>query len=451
MKEINMNKKFQIIKLFLNGTSYDDIAKQVGVAKGSVVNIINELRDGNLPVPPGMTEYIDTLRKLAVDLLKHQTSVVQLKSYIKLHTKLQAMGINDDLAEQWLDICQGIASPAVSNEQFVKAALELAEVTSVNQLSYDSLVQEYSEKLELSKKLDIEIQQKKEVVTELNQEYEKNKNQSINELNSITKAIATAQDTYQKQKDELKIQLEEYLVKNKLTWDNINTISAILHSVLGNAGLNQKDIEKISKDIADAGSLVIYTKQLEGEKQKLQATVDWLSQQEKALTISINKLGNKSIKLFDSILEKGQEEKELDAKLEVKQAKLAELEKIVSGYIDDILNVRIIIGFLVSPKDLGDSDIDKLVRLMIYLRQQRLGVGPQQVKDANGNVVCACKVPQLYVNVDEYEINRDEARRRLALYLVPLVKDKFVPRFEYDLTKLSESILELNKLTYDLL
>jgi len=64
VKELTVTKKLKVVKLFLTGLSYDDIAQQSGIAKGSVVNIVNEFREGGLPLPPGMTEYIDELRKL---------------------------------------------------------------------------------------------------------------------------------------------------------------------------------------------------------------------------------------------------------------------------------------------------------------------------------------------------------------------------------------------------
>jgi len=116
-----MIKKAQVVKLFLSGLSYDEIAQQVGVAKGSVVSIVNEFRDGTLPFPPGMTEYVDELRHLVVDLKKHETTVAQAKSYLKLHFKLQEMGVDSEDVDQWLDICQDIASSEVSNSSFVKA------------------------------------------------------------------------------------------------------------------------------------------------------------------------------------------------------------------------------------------------------------------------------------------------------------------------------------------
>ena len=39
MKEINIIKKHKVIKLFFSGLSYDEIAMELGIGKGSVVNI----------------------------------------------------------------------------------------------------------------------------------------------------------------------------------------------------------------------------------------------------------------------------------------------------------------------------------------------------------------------------------------------------------------------------
>ena len=178
MKEIPVSKKLKVIKLFLVGVSYDEIAQQAGIAKGSVVNIISEFRDGYLPAPPGMAEYIDELRHVAVDLKKHDTSIGKLKWYLKIHVKLKEMGVGDDQVEQWLNICQGIASPTVSNNQFVAAALELAEATSKNGPGYKSVVQDYNHKLKLAEILDAENQQKKGEIAELEQERKEKKEQA---------------------------------------------------------------------------------------------------------------------------------------------------------------------------------------------------------------------------------------------------------------------------------
>ena len=181
MKEIKINVKLKAVKLFLDGDTFDEIAKQLGIAKGSVVNIIDDFRNGFLPLPFGMAEYVDELRHLVVDFKKHQTTIAAVKPCLKIHTRMKEMGVGDEQVEQWLDICENIASTTVANNQFVQSALELAEVTAINGLSYQSLVKDYGHKLELSKKLDIEIQHEKNEIAGL----KKQKEQSVAELNTI--------------------------------------------------------------------------------------------------------------------------------------------------------------------------------------------------------------------------------------------------------------------------
>jgi len=57
MKQISVSKKLKVVKLFFSGLSYDEIAQQTGVAKGSVVNIIDDFRYGILQAPPDMAEF----------------------------------------------------------------------------------------------------------------------------------------------------------------------------------------------------------------------------------------------------------------------------------------------------------------------------------------------------------------------------------------------------------
>ena len=61
MKEIKTSIKLKVVKLFLGGDTLDDIAQQLGIAKGSVVNIVDDFRNGFLPLPPGM-EYTSKFR-----------------------------------------------------------------------------------------------------------------------------------------------------------------------------------------------------------------------------------------------------------------------------------------------------------------------------------------------------------------------------------------------------
>jgi len=432
MKEIDIGKKFKVIKLFLGGVSYDEIAQRAGIAKGSVVNIINEFRDGYLPAPPGMAEYIDELRHIAVDMKKHDTSIGKLKSYLKLHVKIQEMEVHPDEVEVWLDICQGITSPTVSDSQFVAAALELAEATSKNGPGYKSVVQDYNQKLKLGEILDAENQQKKKEIAKHEQELKEKKEQAIKVLDSITKAIATAQDNFAKQKSQLKAELEQYLAQNQLDWQKANAAVALLNSGLAGEGLNQAEVDDLSKQIAAAGSLLAVTKQLKEKRDCLESEVGQLGQEKDALASSVEKLGNVNQKLCNSIFEKGQEKEQLDIEIETRTPLVSELGQTMSLMADDMYVAHLIITFLFNPNRLSSNDLDHLVALMVGLRQNRLSIDPKQVKDADGNIICQCQIPAIHSSLDADNIDIDKVREQLAFYLMPLVKDKFVPRWDYE-------------------
>lgn len=288
MKELKMNTKLKAVKLFLNGDTFDEIAKQLGIAKGSVVNIIDDFRNGLLPLPFGMVEYVDELRHLVVDFKKHQTTVAAVKPCLKIHSRMKEMGVGDEQVGQWLDICENIASTTVTNDQFVQSALELAEVTAANGMSYQSLAEDYNCKRNLSKKLDVEIQDK-----------EKQKIQSTAELNTITKAAATTQDNFEKQKGNLESQTEEHIKQHNLSWEKVNTVAAILNTELGQIGLDQKGISELSKQVAETGSLTVTNKQLDDNKIKLQTEIDNLKEEEVHFKGSVKTLSNINGKLFD--------------------------------------------------------------------------------------------------------------------------------------------------------
>jgi len=443
MREIDLHKRLKVIRLFLSGLSFDDIAQQVGIAKGSVVNTINEFREGELAVPPDMAEYVDALRQLAVDLKKNNTSIAHIKSCFKLDVKLKEMDVSNEQVEGWLDICQDIASPAVSSSEFVKAALELAQMSSDSGLSYGDLVADYNSKVGSSKVLDKEIKQKEEELSQVKLKHIEEKEQAIRELDSLTKAIATAQDTFSKQKDDLKSQLNEYLVQNRLSWRKVNTAVTLFDIELGKSGLLKRDIDQLSERIRHTGSLVNVIRQLEQEKGRQQSETAKLVQEAHSSTDSVNELREISKSLHESISTNIQKSDKLitelkskRAELESKETELEKLKQTISQYTHNLYISRLILDFLFAPSSLSNYDLDRLVGLMIALRQNRLGIEPKQVTDANGNVICECQIPRLYGSIKMQEADIDNVRVAFAHFLTPLVKDKFVSRFDYDMAEI---------------
>ena len=141
---------------------------------------------------------------------------------------------------------------------------------------------------------------------------------------------------------------------------------------------------------------------------------------------------------------------ELDAQLEPRRAELTQLKELISGYALDLYVCRLVLGFLSATDLLNNYDFDQIAKLLLALRQVRLGVEPMRMVDAEGNVVCQCPVPRQYIPFNQYGVTIDKAKEKLALYLVPLVKDKFVPKFEYEAAQVAQTTLEIHKELLDL-
>ncbi len=147
---------------------------------------------------------------------------------------------------------------------------------------------------------------------------------------------------------------------------------------------------------------------------------------------SVKSLTNINQNLCNSMYVKGHQNDELDITIQAKEARSKELTQSTLQMETIINEASLIAAFLVLPKGLDDSNLDKLVGLMVALRQKRLGSGSKQIRDAEGNVICQCPVP-VVGNIDAYNVDYDKVRETLALHLIPLVKDKFVSVIEHNM------------------
>ena len=106
MRKLSQNIREQTVKLFLQGVTYDDISWKLRTAKGSVVNIIDEFRDGTLSLPDDITDLVDELRHVVVDLKKHEITVGQMRAFLRFHNRLKGLGESDEGIESMLDVLQ---------------------------------------------------------------------------------------------------------------------------------------------------------------------------------------------------------------------------------------------------------------------------------------------------------------------------------------------------------
>lgn len=443
MKELSIVQKMKVIKLFLSGDTFDEIAVEVGISKGSVVNIINEFREGILPVPPGMVEFVDELRKLVIDMKKHHTTVTQMKKYEKIHHNLKEMGVSIEQVDTWLGVCQDIAAPSVSNKQFVQAAIQLAQQMGESGLSYHEALADYQEKLKTLNQLNKAIGKKTEELDQVKSHIEEKKKKASKDIEVIAENKKAAVDEYLKKKADLDSQFEKLLAEHNLNLEKINIVDAILEQDYSEANLSHDDIYQIVKGLLKAGGLQSYIKQLEGKVNVLETRISKLTKQKAEFQTSVDKLGNTNNKLLASLTENGSKDQYLTKRINVQLDKLATMEEKMAANMELIDTCRLILKTLLTPEAVSNDELERLTRLIFFVRQRRLGIDPKKAFFVKNNMVYECQVPRWHLYRWEYGINIKDVQQKLALCLIPGVADKFVPKLEHDFKEMVARISQL--------
>lgn len=418
MKVIGIHTKYRVVEMFLNGYTLDEIVEQLPVSKGSVVSIISDFREGILQLPDHMTAYVDELRRLVVDMKKSGISLTQLKSYNRIYSKLQEMGADCEEAEGWLDICQDIASSTASDDRYYRMISDLVQLSLETGLNFRELIEDYHAKLTGLEELNRKIEQKNKGLNEIKVKHEKEKDKARKELASLTREIASTRNNFHKQRMDLQSQLDGFMSQNRLSWNTVNTVHAILKDKLNKAGVGEKGIAQISKEITTAGSLTVHLS-------KKQAKVKRLHQEEKARTSRIDGLKEEERKRELSVKGKEIARDFADDELKEKQKKLTEIDQVISDYIEDITASRLIIEFLASPYNLTTKDFDQLLHRMRSVRNQNAGIEYQESK-IRDKFSSEMIMPRLSKRFEKYQANLEDAREQLAYYLVPILKDRVV-------------------------
>lgn len=430
MREIHEYKKKQAIKLFLSGVSYDDIAKKLGIAKGTVVNIIDDFREGRLKLPLDCAEYVDSLRKVAVDLRKNDININQLMYLLEIGEKIRSIGVEVGEIDNWLDVCKEMASP-VSDKGFTDASLQLAQLRKETGMSYSELLADYRSKQELLEAVTVDIKKSNEELETLRIE----KSQAEVELAEVKRDLDQLRRNSEKHKARLKRNLGKFLEENKLTWKRIRKIEAIVDSAFAANGLTQTKAEYLYNRIIRAGSLVKLVDKLSEQAEYMLAHHEHaykelgqvLHKREQA-ELSVKKIRREMAKLKNEI--------------DSEKTEVNRLAKIIHDNRERIYAADIMLTFLFAPNGSNRVQLDKLVNMFISLRKIKLGIQPNIVTDTSGNIICKCEVPKELGGDDLRDLDSNKVREALAYAIAPIVNDKYVPRILHDIALMGRPLIE---------
>ena len=94
MEKLSAKKKSAIVRHYLSGLSYDEIAAKSGVSKGTVANVVADLKAGRFPEAADVGEHIDLLRELSLDLKRLNLTPGQCATGLAVLTRINECGLD---------------------------------------------------------------------------------------------------------------------------------------------------------------------------------------------------------------------------------------------------------------------------------------------------------------------------------------------------------------------
>jgi predicted nucleic acid-binding Zn-ribbon protein len=138
MEKLPTKKRVAIVRLYLSGFSYDEIAAKTGVSKGTVANVINELKAGRFPEAADVTEDIELLRELSLELKRSKLSPGQCATGLVLLNRISECGLEPADIGRWPMILKSAGNEDEARE-FVRLVYSIHEVQQRTGLSLNAL------------------------------------------------------------------------------------------------------------------------------------------------------------------------------------------------------------------------------------------------------------------------------------------------------------------------
>jgi len=138
MEKVTAKKKLTVVRLYLSGLSYDEIAVRSGVSKGTVANVVTELKAGMVPEAADVGEHIELLRELSFDLKRSKLTPGQCAMGLILLTRISECGLDPADIDRWPMILKVVRNEDDAKE-FVRLIYSIQEVGQRSGLGIEAL------------------------------------------------------------------------------------------------------------------------------------------------------------------------------------------------------------------------------------------------------------------------------------------------------------------------
>jgi DNA repair exonuclease SbcCD ATPase subunit len=155
-REIPLSKRLEVVKLYFEGLSYDDIVKRTGVAKGTVAAIVEELKEGRFPQFEHLTDLLNELRDMVVALRKSKMSSTEAVYLFTIVRRLIPLGVEPSQLESWIGMCRSVPEEGFPRSQIIQAATRLAKMEREGK-SYEEAIDSLNNSLAEAKRLEEKV------------------------------------------------------------------------------------------------------------------------------------------------------------------------------------------------------------------------------------------------------------------------------------------------------
>jgi myosin heavy subunit len=351
MQKMSLQKQSDVIRLYLSGLSYSEISSKAGVAKGTVANIITELKAGHILDVQESHEQMELLREIAIDLHNLKLTPGQALTGVAIISHLRELGVEPADIQRWAAMCRQLAADPNQIPSVVSSAMALEEIRQRTGLSPEAL----EDKVKVLQKEETNLQSRIESLKKTERqlaELEKHRNEVAKEVSQIKQRLESLQkEVKEKKKRDVQLssqtqdlekrvhQADEQLAVARAELKNLaemglssNDLAGLVHRLaaiaqrqsIEPAALRARllaELEKLEQglgletliqtrqqDLAKAAEAVTKTN---GERVRLQAAVDVLRKEEAALKSSISQeqqVAKKNIQDISKMVSQGVED-----------------------------------------------------------------------------------------------------------------------------------------------
>ena len=138
MEKLSAKKKGTIIRQYLSGLSYGEIAAKSGVSKGTVTNVVTDLKAGRFPEAADVVDHIELLRELSLDLKRSNLTLGQCATGLTVLTRITECGLDPADVDRRSPILKSVGTEAKVQE-LVSMIYSIQEVQKRTGLSLEEL------------------------------------------------------------------------------------------------------------------------------------------------------------------------------------------------------------------------------------------------------------------------------------------------------------------------